>query len=364
MRLKHLLMLRLRLILVSTIAIAVLLGPNWVFSDEIALQALNQGLEYYNELEFEKAISSLENALKRELDRFDKIKAYQYLALCYDALDQTPKVTEAFSQILDIDLNFQAPSDFPPRLSDIITQLRIKKTIIEVTSTPSGAKIIVDGKEISKTTPAKFTADELGVGTHSISASLVDYSAEAQPISIYPGKPQKVEIKLLKVPKEPVDTEKPKISLLTTVKSANLDKDIQVKARVTDNIKMASVKLFYKLPQTDFLSANMEVVAGVAGVAGNEYQFTIRKELLKKGKLEFYIEAKDGADNAFEMPHQFIELKEAGGGKTWLWVALGTVAAGGAGAAAMLSSSKGAEPKKTPPLPEVQTGSISLEIKF
>jgi hypothetical protein len=218
----------------------------------------------------------------------------------------------------------------------------------------------VDGKETSKTTPAKFTADELGVGTRSISASLVDYSAEAQTISIYPGKPQKVEIKLVKSTKEPVDMEKPKISLLTMIKSADVDKDIQVKAKVTDNIKVASVKLFYKLPQADFLSADMETAAV------DEYQYTIRKELLKKGKLEFYIEAKDGATNASEMPHQFIELKKSGGGKTWLWVALGTVAAGGAGAAAMLSSSKGAEaePKKPPSLPEVQTGSISLEIQF
>ena len=83
------------------------------------------------------------------------------------------------------------------------------------------------------------------------------------------------------------DTEAPVISLVDIVDSGNLDYDMTVKAKVTDNRKVGDVTLFYRVIGTeDFKSVPMGLIDGV-------YQGVISKKELDAKGIEYKIEASD-----------------------------------------------------------------------
>ena len=84
------------------------------------------------------------------------------------------------------------------------------------------------------------------------------------------------------------DTEAPVINH-TAVASGNIYRDLSIEAKVTDNNKVQSVKLYYRIKGTlDY--KNVEMAKGSA----DSYSFVIPKAELSKNGLEYYIEATDG----------------------------------------------------------------------
>lgn len=131
---------------------------------------------------------------------------------------------------------------------------------------------------------------------------------------------------------------------------------VAIKARVTDNVGVETVTLFYRVSGTkDYQRAKMSRIANT-----DMFSVTLGKEKLAKPGLDYYIQAMDLAGNSLLHGYSFsplslsvgesemlaevpIDVKgDKGSGtagaeaksKNWWWIALGVVAAGAAIAAA------------------------------
>ncbi len=91
----------------------------------------------------------------------------------------------------------------------------------------------------------------------------------------------------------PLDGEKPQITH-TPVTYSKPEQAISINANVTDNVKVDSVKLFYKY--SDEVEWNSEKMRNTSG---SSYQKVLSAYEVRNGQLQYYIEATDGINTAY-----------------------------------------------------------------
>ena len=91
---------------------------------ESAQSHLEKGLEYYDNLYYEKAIPKLKEALRIGLtEKDDQIKAHKFLALAYIVEAQSEEAKIHFQQILRIDPKFRLDPNLSPKFLPIFDEV-------------------------------------------------------------------------------------------------------------------------------------------------------------------------------------------------------------------------------------------------
>lgn len=154
--------------LYTLVLTVVLLAPAAGFAQS-ATDLLTQGIQAYEELEWETAITRLDEALKLGLQESSQVEAYKYLGFCYIETDQLSKAKKAFGTLLDLNPAYELdPNVWPPKYREVFDQVKAdreqggnagtEKTAgsdAEVVQTPS------DQPKSQKTVSIQINLDEL-----------------------------------------------------------------------------------------------------------------------------------------------------------------------------------------------------------
>ncbi len=103
--------------------------------------AIDKGVAYYDDLEFEQAISTLTSALQQKnLTRNELIEAYKYLALSHVALSQDAAAKEAFRKLVEVNPAYNLPRTESPRALDLFNEIKSAipgRNVVRLTQTAS-----------------------------------------------------------------------------------------------------------------------------------------------------------------------------------------------------------------------------------
>lgn len=167
---------------------------------------LSQGIQAYQNGNFDQAIDYLASAIARELpEQSDLIKAYKYMGLSYVAKDRTRSAKTAFERAIKLNPNLTLDANyFSPKVIKIFTE--VKNKIVRkatITSTPGGALVYLDGEFRGETSDAdgKLVIDAIIVGKYKIEMRKKYYRTVSSDIVVYDKtkfdyKLEKVEIDL------------------------------------------------------------------------------------------------------------------------------------------------------------------------
>jgi len=220
------------------------------------------------------------------------------------ALDQ-PGIVEYYVEAVDSSSNSRTYPEGGSKDPQVITFVDTEPPVI--VHTP-----ISDGQEASiPVTVGATITDNVGVKSvifkykspikkEFIEAKMTSvgsyYTAEIPGIAVVPGK---IEYTITASDGSPysketqvsysftvVDTTPPTIELITAPSKAEVNTDISIQAKVTDNVKVEAVTLYYKgIGDLKFNSVNMSAL-------GNRYSAIIPKQT-QIGEVKYYIYAKD-----------------------------------------------------------------------
>jgi hypothetical protein len=124
--------LHVRLPLVALLLACVALGaPNVARAAEIRGVTINidselvkQGLAAYNDLEYARALSLLDQALRETLTRDEKIIAYQTMAFAHVGLNNRDAALHDFENLLRVDPSFELDRTISPRVRAVFEQAK------------------------------------------------------------------------------------------------------------------------------------------------------------------------------------------------------------------------------------------------
>jgi tetratricopeptide (TPR) repeat protein len=168
--------------------------------DSPARSAYLQGVEYFKQKRYSDAIVEFNKAYRLDPNpvlvfnmarAFEELKDYgpavefyqKYLAMAPDAEDR-PQVEETIRTLELLRQRAQAESKVP----------------LAVTSTPDGAKVLIDGHEAG-VTPLRV---ELDPGSHFVALEKDGYERASQEVKLEAGKPERREVQLMAgAPSEP-----------------------------------------------------------------------------------------------------------------------------------------------------------------
>ncbi len=113
---------------------------------------------------------------------------------CHNRLDQVPEAIEAIERYLR-----DSPANAPNRaaLENRLAELRRRPARVRVISSPTSARITLDGRDTSQRTPADL---EVTTGRHIISLSMDGYVNASREIDATPGSQRSEEINLSRQP--------------------------------------------------------------------------------------------------------------------------------------------------------------------
>lgn len=167
---------------------------------------LEQGIQVYQNGNFDKAIEHLVSAIARELpEQSDLIKAHKYLALSYVAKDRTREAKTAFERAIRLNPELTLDANyFSPKVIQIFTEVKeqvVRK--VTITSTVGGASVYLDGELIGKTSEkdGRLVIDAIVTGRYSIEIRKKYYRTVSKEIVIYDKtefdyKLEKIEVNL------------------------------------------------------------------------------------------------------------------------------------------------------------------------
>ena len=339
-------------------------------------QLLSQGVIQYEMGEFNTAAETLQKAFKKGL--FDKehlIQVHMYLAFSYAMLGETEKAKSAFLQLLAYDPNFELPESVsseliepfeqarrvdrqPPKIVHTPIKSAPENVPLEIRATvtdPSGVKNVT--LKYRSATARHYQAvemSELGNGNYKatipqeeVSKGTLSYYIEAADKVNNTGN-QGTDRQPIFVQVGLVDTEPPEITH-TPVKKAKEGESLSIITVVIDNLKVAEVKLYYRLRgQFEFQVVDMQNTEGDIYIA----ELTAKPE-----GMEYYIQASDAYGDTPALwkspgrPQQIkVQKLSNGGSKRLLWIGVGAAAVGG-GAAVFLFRGGNSDRLPDPPGP-------------
>lgn len=265
---------------------------------------LEKGIEAYEEVDFEVAAQSLNQALKLGLQKKEQLaRAFQYLAFAYAALGDTAQSKTAYLELLGLDPDFNLPVSASPRLRG--PYLAAQKVIAERDTSPPVITPDHEAPQIAHKPPAEATEGQAVTLTATITDNVGIKSA-----ALRFRKKNEQDFK----------------SVLMKDNSRN-----QYEARIPVN-EIAPPSLQYYITASD--------AAGNSGFwKSAELPYTLKVKAKPKAQSEQLADA---------MPD-----KKKKGGKTWLWIGLGAAVVGGAVVGLAGGGGGGDEPT---------TGSIKIRV--
>ena len=308
---------------------------------------VNRAIEAYDELEWQTAITLLQQAMQLDLSQEDQVMALQYLAFCQIEEGEIEQAERSFVTILNLSATYQLSNEWSPKYRDVLKQVRItfsfQKRILSVDSDPVGANVYLDGVLQARKTPSQIEIDDK---THVLKLILDGYEDWVQQVpESLKGNQAKYRIdvsaKLAKI--------RPKVGSISVSSEPSkarifLDGILQ-DDRTPSTLRDIAVGLHsLKLTLKDYRDFEQQV----------SVEDGIKTELnTRLGPLPLQPRAAD---------KPIVERKQTSrkkGGKTkWYLISGGLVVAGVGAAVAVLNNSSSSKKEET------ETGSLSLTISY
>lgn len=263
---------------------------------------LKQAEKFYEQLEYIAALKVLLKVQQqKDATAIQRARAYLYMGVCFTALGQAQNAVSAFVEVLKLRPRFRLPSGVSPSIRTMFVAA-LKQLNLPLVPPPPGK-----GK---KPPPRRPPGPQ----------KTVDILAKA-PLKTSAGKPITVKI----------DIEDPGKRIKT----------LSIRWRRIGGPDYSSVKLVYEGKK-----ATLEGTIPVAAVGA------------KKGRLAYFVEAKDAAGRVVarsaseNAPHEIDLTPLDEGGSNWAWWTLGIVGGAAAiagGIVAIVLLTKGGDTPTTPP---------------
>ena len=308
---------------------------------------VNRAIEAYDELEWQTAITLLQQAMQLDLSQEDQVMALQYLAFCQIEEGEIEQAKRSFIAILNLSATYQLSDEWSPKYRNILNQVRttfsFQKRILSVDSAPSGANVYLDGVLQARKTPSQIEIDDK---THALKLILDGYEDWVQqvPESLKGNQAKyriKVSAKMVKI--------RPKVGSISVSSEPSkaqifLDGILQ-DDRTPSTLRDIAVGLHsFKLTLKDYRDFEQQVSVE----DGITTEFNAR---LKPLPLQPRV-----ADKPIVEKKQ--ESRKKGGKTKWYLISGGLVAAGVGAAVAVLNNSSSSKKEET------ETGSLSLTISY
>lgn len=112
------------------------------YGQETATSHLLEGKRLYDNLDYDKAIIELRQAISQGLTTVQQIEAYEYLALCYVANNDEASARNTFKQILGIAPSYKISENFAPKVRRLFQEAKDEMSVVpSIQSPPPGAGI-------------------------------------------------------------------------------------------------------------------------------------------------------------------------------------------------------------------------------
>ncbi|MFH1612866.1 MAG: hypothetical protein ABIB46_03975 [bacterium] len=96
------------------------------------IQHFEQGQQYFDDFEFDKAISEFNAVITDSQSSQEyKIKAYYSLAMIYKGYSEFIQAKNQFKEILKLDANYKLPEDVPFKLKELLEEVKTEKALEE-----------------------------------------------------------------------------------------------------------------------------------------------------------------------------------------------------------------------------------------
>ncbi len=130
---------------IITIAVFIALGVGFAqrVPEDSLLRMLERAKGYYNNGEYENAISELEKALQylKQMEQSDQVEYYKYLAFSYVALGDRQKARETFKKALILDPKLELdPATVSPKIIKVFEEAKAEMATVTPTPPPKPTK--------------------------------------------------------------------------------------------------------------------------------------------------------------------------------------------------------------------------------
>ena len=270
---------------------------------------LQDGIKLYGAARYNEAIKSLRLALRGLDNSEQQAEAYIYLGAAEFGFGMDRSEVKArFREALRQNPNQELPWRGHPRFEPLIKEVR-RESIGELTVSASlpQTKIWIYGNGIKR--------KNLGTGTISLKLFKGTYTVEG----IYKGRPIKKTVKItpnshkeleIEIPSPVIDDSPPRIILLDPVQTAQVNQQITLEAKVTDNTSIGSVYLFYGFSQ----SKNSQPLVYRQKKFVKSYATTYMGSIppqSEAGYIWYYLTATDGVGNQSQSRKRTLEIKSS-----------------------------------------------------
>jgi tetratricopeptide (TPR) repeat protein len=129
-------------------------------SGDSLLKMLEKAKLYYNNGEYESAITQLENALQylKQLNQNEQVEAYKYLAFSYVAFGDREKAKEQFKRALDLDPKLELdPATVSPKIIKVFEEANAEMVTIQPPPAPVQQPVTKPTKPIEKPSQVSTT---------------------------------------------------------------------------------------------------------------------------------------------------------------------------------------------------------------
>jgi len=287
-------------------------------------QLLNNGIEQYNNAEFELAVEWLQQAIKAGLKtKSEQISALKYYAFCLTALGKTEEAKTQFQKALDVDPEFQLSISESPRLLDVFNEAKStwtpqdrqspeidftaptavdEKTPLTLTARITDATGLAAVELYYKATAAgKYKKLPMTAGTgNTYTAAIVADEVNVEGLQLYikaadtAGNPPAYagsEKEPLLIAVNMVDIDPPVIEHEVVTRAQENNK-IEIQASIIDRSGVANASLFYRVTgEAQYKQVEMK------HRGDNLYLADIPEKDVKINGLEYYLAATDKAKN-------------------------------------------------------------------
>jgi len=139
-----------------------------------------------------------EEKVKRPLTEPERqllLKSLDYLGQAFYLVEQQDQASTVFLKLTEMEPNYRLNEDLvSPKIIDFYQQIKSENMgLITVTTTPPGARVTIDGKEVGTTDLADLYTPK---GDHDLEVNRPGYFPKKITISVVPGKTQKINLPL------------------------------------------------------------------------------------------------------------------------------------------------------------------------
>ncbi len=255
-------------------------------TEDSSKKLLSLAESLYHEGSFDLAAQTIKIALSQSKTNQNKAKGHLLLGMVYLAQKQTVAAKEEFRESILLDPNKKVTTEnYSPEVVSLYNELKAgAQGSLSVQTSPPGAEVYMDGKLLGLT---PVDLGHIPTGEHTIKVVKNKYGSEERKIFVHGSERSEFFVDL-----NAMDKFSPEI-VHTPVEVAHQGKNLLVKAKITDDIRVGDVRLNFRRN-----NANQQYESVAMILKGKDlYQGVVPGDRLFSGGLEYFLTAVDGKGN-------------------------------------------------------------------